>query len=175
MYTKWLIDPLHSFVRFDAHYLLLTKLYGWCTEFDGIFRTKEHFAIQSINFNIYTHSLQTGNKGRDMQLKSGSFLDCSNFPVISYASETIQASGDAISAIGLMRIKDIERKTTLTLDHKGFASDQYGNTKAGIVANIRINASAFNLKFDDFCRHDIHCVSDEINLQLELQLLKFST
>ena len=173
MYTKWLIDPLHSFVRFEVQYLLLTKLFGWCTKFDGVFCTDEQFKIHSIDFNVYTNSLQTGNEMRDRQLKSSKFLNCKQFSVISYSAETLQAANNRITAIGWLQIKDAKRKTVLNLDLKGFATDQYDNTKAGLVAVIRLNTTDFDMSFKNLCGYDRDLLSEEINIQLELQLLRF--
>jgi polyisoprenoid-binding protein YceI len=60
--ATWAIDPIHSTIRFDAKYLLITSVSGWFREFEGTLLSDcDGFNNSEIQLTIYTHSLNTGN------------------------------------------------------------------------------------------------------------------
>ncbi len=82
--ATWAIDPIHSTIRFDAKYLLITSVSGWFREFEGTLVSGcDGFDNSEIQLTIYANSLTTGNEERDNHLRSADFFDTKNYPPYS--------------------------------------------------------------------------------------------
>src|SRR4051812_21828820 len=102
----WLIDPVHTKIRFETKYLLITSVSGWFTKFEGsVTSSSEDFQDGEINLTIYTNSLFTGNEERDNHLRSSDFFDVKRFPVITFKSKLITVESSSVDVIGDLCIK----------------------------------------------------------------------
>jgi polyisoprenoid-binding protein YceI len=71
-----------------------------------------------------------------------------------------------------MNIKGIEKTVTLEADFAGIAVDPYGQTKAGMTLQGKINRSDFGLTWSAVTEAGNIVVSDEVKLNCELQFIK---
>src|SRR5689334_6492035 len=100
----WVIDPVHTRIRFDTKYLLLTPVSGWFTQFEGTVVTPgEDFDGSQVQLTIYTSSVYTGNEQRDGHLKSADFFDTAKYPVITWQSSAVKVQGEFIEALGILQ------------------------------------------------------------------------
>jgi polyisoprenoid-binding protein YceI len=54
----WLIDPVHTKMRFETKYLLITSVSGWFTQFEGTVVTPaDDFSDSQIQLTVYTNSI----------------------------------------------------------------------------------------------------------------------
>src|SRR5690349_1455832 len=107
----WVIDPVHTRIRFDTKYLLLTPVSGWFTQFEGsVVTTEDNFNDSRAQLTIYTNSVYTGNEERDAHLRSPDFFDAARHPVITWKSKAVTVRGDLIEATGTLSIKGIEQE-----------------------------------------------------------------
>lgn len=60
----WVVDPVHTKIRFATKYLLITYISGWFTQIEGVIRASmDDFSDARVLLTIYTHSVDTGNNG----------------------------------------------------------------------------------------------------------------
>lgn len=169
----WVIDPVHTRIRFDTKYLLLTPVSGWFTQFEGAVVTPdENFNDSQVQLTIYTNSIYTGNEERDAHLRSPDFFDAAKFPVITWKSSSVTIKDDHIEATGTLSIKGIEQNITLRAKHVGTTPDPMGNTKAGFVLDATLNRKDFNITWNQFIDKHGLLLSDEVVLHCDVQLLK---
>ncbi len=169
----WVIDPVHSRIRFDTKYLLLTPVSGWFTQFEGsVVTTEDNFNGSRAQLTIYTNSVYTGNEERDAHLRSADFFDAAKHPVITWNSNAVIVRGDQLEATGILSIKGIEQELTLQARHVGSSPDPMGNTKAGFTLDATLNRKDFNITWNQFIDKHGLLLSDEVVLHCDVQLLR---
>lgn len=169
----WVIDPVHTRIRFDTKYLLLTPVSGWFMQFEGsVVTTEGNFNGSRAQLTIYTNSVYTGNEERDAHLRSPDFFDAAKYPVITWKSNTVTVQGDLIEATGILTIKGIEQEMTLQARHVGSSPDPMGNTKAGFTLDATLDRKDFNITWNQFIDKHGLLLSDEVVLHCDVQLLK---
>ena len=90
----WAIDPIHTRIRFEAKYLMLTTVSGWFREIEGTVETDSgDFSNSTIRLTIYTNSLFTGIDERDNHLRSPDFFDAKKYPTIQFQSSSVMVDG----------------------------------------------------------------------------------
>lgn len=171
--TYWLIDPVHSRIRFEARYLLISSLSGWFTQFEGRITTgTESFEGSRISLTIYTHSISTGHAERDNHLRSADFFDTRHYPVITFTSTQVIITGERLWVSGNLSIKNISQNIEFSALHTGTCLDDRGNTKAGLEMQLQLDRKAFGLTWNNFFNQDQFLLSDEVKIVCDIQLLK---
>lgn len=169
----WVIDPVHTRIRFDTKYLLLTPVSGWFTQFEGsVVTSEDNFNNSRAQLTIYTNSVYTGNEERDAHLRSADFFDAARFPIISWKSDQVTVKGENIEATGTLTIKGIDQPITLLARHEGSSPDPMGNMKAGFTLDVTLNRKDFNITWNQLIDHHGLLLSDEVALHCDVQLLR---
>jgi len=193
----WAIDPIHSAIRFEAKYLLISKVPGRFTDFEGtlvrdaasvndrsdaaatvpdLFTPVDHFSNSTIRIAIYANSIDTGNRERDDHLRSPDFFDAKHYPVIGFHSSGVTLENDGFYMVkGLLAIRDIVKEHSFRLQHSGTATDPNGNTKAGFTMETVISRNQFDVGWNQSIGADRWLLADEIRLLADIQLLKLSS
>ncbi|RYY62818.1 MAG: polyisoprenoid-binding protein [Chitinophagaceae bacterium] len=172
----WAIDPVHSRIRFDARYLLLSAVSGWFNDFEGtVVAGPDNFNDSRIRLAIYTSSVNTGNEERDKHLRSADFFDAIHHPVIGFHSTSVVQSGPELQVTGLISIRDIQREQYFTATWLGTLPDPMGNQKAGFTLDLVLNRKDFNISWNQAFDRSGILLSDEIHLHADLQLLRLSS
>ena len=173
--TTWAIDPVHTKIRFDTKYLLITAVSGWFREFEGTVRSEnDDFSSSEIDLTIYTQSVYTGNEERDNHLRSADFFDARKFPVIRFKSTAVTLQDKSLYVTGILSVKNIEHEYSFTAKHLGTCADPMGNTKAGFEMDCVLNRKDFNISWNQVLDKSGLLLSDEVKIHCDLQLLRLS-
>lgn len=172
--TKWAIDPSHSEISFKIKHLVVTTLTGKFEEFEGVLETEnEDFNNANINFSANIASINTGNTDRDGHLKSDDFFNAEAFPQLTFVSTSFtKSTGNEYNLLGNLTIRDITNPVELKVEFGGTATDPYGNFKAGFELTGKISRKEFGLKWNALTEAGGAVVSDEVKLNLNIQLVK---
>jgi polyisoprenoid-binding protein YceI len=171
----WAIDPVHTKIRFDAKYLLITAVSGWFREIEGtVISERDDFSNSHIELTIYTHSLYTGNDERDNHLRSPDFFDAKKYPAIRFRSSNVLKQDNDIVITGSLSVKDVEQPFNFTAKHLGTCADPFGNTKAGFEMDTVLNRKDFHITWNQVFDKNGLLLSDEVKIHCDLQLLKLS-
>ena len=171
--TKWVLDPMHSEVKFKVKHLVISTVTGSFKSFEGSFETEnEDFSDAKINFSLDVDSIDTNQDQRDGHLKSAEFFDAEKYPKISFASTAFTKDGDDYTLKGDLTIKDVTKPVTLAVEHGGVAGDFYGNTKAGFEITGKINRKEFGLTWDGVTEAGSIVVGEDIKLIINVQFAK---
>lgn len=175
--TTWGIDPAHSEIAFKVKHLMITNVKGSFTEFSGQLLTDgDDFSTAEITFSINPASINTGVADRDAHLKSADFFDVENFPTITFTNGKLVKTGDdEFNLLGNLVIKGVSQPVTLKAEYGGQMADPWGNVKAGFTLEGKINRKDFGLTWNATLETGGVLVSDEIRLNLEVQLLKLQS
>lgn len=171
----WLIDPVHTKIRFETKYLLITSVSGWFTQFEGTVTTPTaDFNNSDIRLTVYTNSLYTGNEERDNHLRSADFFDTKQFPVLSFHSTGIEVTDRNVNVVGDLCIKNITETISFSAAFIGCVRDPLGNLKAGFEMSIVLNRKDFNISWNQFFDKAGVLLSDDVKVSCDVQLLKVS-
>ena len=172
--TKWAIDPAHTEVSFKVKHLMVSNVNGRFETFDGSIETEgEDFSNAKAEFSADINSVNTGNGDRDGHLKSADFFNSEEFPKMTFKStEFKKVGGDDYEITGDLTIRDMTKNVTVKGEFGGFAQDPWGNNKAGFEISGKFNRKDFGLVWNAPLETGGFLLSDEVKINIELQLVK---
>ena len=172
--TVWAIDPTHSEVGFRIKHLVISTVKGKFETFEGSVETEEdQWEEANIEFSAKIDSINTGTKDRDAHLKSDDFFNAESFPELKFKSTSLRKIAEGkFELTGDLTIRDITKPIKLNVEYGGTVVDPYGNTKAGFEVSGKINRKEFGLKWDAVTEAGSIVVSDDVQLDLNVQLIK---
>src|SRR4051795_12963137 len=80
----WTIDPSHSVVGFSVRHVMVSKVRGTFTEFEGSFDIGENVLDSSVNASVALASIDTRDRQRDEHLRSIDFFDVDKHQTMTY-------------------------------------------------------------------------------------------
>jgi polyisoprenoid-binding protein YceI len=165
----WNIDPVHSHIGFMARHLMVSKVRGNFTKFEGQIVTAADPLQSTATATIDTTSFDTSNEQRNGDIKGENFLDVANYPTMTYRSTGIRRDGDDIIVDGDLTIRGITHPVALTVEVNGFGPDPYGGTRAGFSATGEINRNDYGITANMVLPTGGVMVSEKIQLTIEVE------
>jgi polyisoprenoid-binding protein YceI len=165
----WNIDPVHSHIGFMARHLMVSKVRGNFTKFEGQIVTAADPLQSTATATIDTTSFDTSNEQRNSDVKGENFLDVANHPTMTYRSTGIRREGDEIIVDGDLTIRGITHPVALTVEVNGFGPDPYGGTRAGFSATGEINRNDYGITANMVLPTGGVMVSEKIQLTIEVE------
>ncbi len=153
---------------------MITNVTGYFREFGGfITPTENGLEGAYAEFFAKTGSIDTNQKDRDAHLQSDDFFNAAQYPELRFVSTAFEhAGGNQYKMTGHMTIRDITKEVTFNVESLGEVKDPYGNTKAGFEITGSINRQEFGLRWSAVTEAGGIVVSDEVRLQLNVQVVK---
>jgi polyisoprenoid-binding protein YceI len=168
----WTVDPTHSTVGFTARHLMITKVHGHFTDFDGTVTIADDPLASSVQANVRLASVDTGSADRDAHLRTADFFDVENHPEMSLRSTGVTESGGGYVLAADLTISGQTHPVQFALEFDGVGTDPFGNTKAGFSAATEINRSDWGLTFNMALETGGVVVSEKIKIELDIQLVR---
>ena len=173
--TKWTIDPAHSEIQFKVKHLMITTVTGSFQKFEAeITAPGDDLSKARVTFKAEAASVTTGSEQRDGHLKSADFFDTANHPHIIFTStkaEDVDHDG-SWTLHGDLSINGIVKPVKLDVEFGGVMKDPWGNTKAGITINGKIDRKQWGLVWNAALEAGGMLVSDEVRIACEVQLVQ---
>lgn len=172
--TKWVIDPTHSEVSFKIKHLVISTVTGYFREFAGSITTDgEDWTNAEAEFSAKIESVDTNQAQRDAHLKSDDFFNAETYPELTFKSTSVQKIDDEhYKIVGDLTIRDITKPLELDVLSLGTADDFYGQHKAGFEITGIINRQDYNLKWSAVTEAGKIVVSNDVRLNLNVQVVK---
>lgn len=172
--TKWAIDPTHSEIGFKVKHMMFTNVSGKFGTYDATITTEdENFENAKIDFSADINSVNTHNADRDTHLKSADFFDADNHPKLSFKASSFSKIDDHnYTLAGDLSLRGVTKPVQFPVEFSGLMKDPWGNTKAGLNISGKINRKDWGLNWNAALETGGLLVSDEVRLQIELQLAK---
>lgn len=173
--SKWVIDPSHSEIAFKVRHLMITNVKGVFRQYDAsIYTTGSDFMSAEVDFWMDPASVETGDAKRDEHLKGEDFFDVANHKQITFTANTVENvdNDGSYELYGDLTIKGITKRIKLDVEFGGTMKDPWGNEKAGITINGKINRKDWGLNWNAPLEAGGVLVSEEIRISCEVQLLK---
>src|SRR6266540_2755684 len=139
------IDPGHSDVAFTVRHLMVSKVRGHFTRFQGELALAPDPLASSVTATIELASIDTNNPQRDDDLRSANFFETDTYPTMTFRSAGIRHGEDGFDVDGELTLHGVTRPVTLALDVNGFTRDPYGGTRAGFSATTELDRGDFGI------------------------------
>lgn len=165
---------MHSNIEFKVKHLMIATVTGHFSSFSATVETNgDDFSGASVQFEAEVASISTGIADRDAHLKSPDFFDAATYPTMRFQSTSMTKVNDSTFSLeGDLTIRDVTKRVTLAVDFGGTMVDFYGNHKAGFEATGVIKRKEFGLAWDAVTEAGGIVVSDDVRLNLNIQLQK---
>ncbi|MFM8155345.1 MAG: YceI family protein [Actinomycetes bacterium] len=169
----WVIDAAHTNIGFTARHLMVSKVRGNFTAYEGGFTIDAaNIGASSANLTIQAASIATGSADRDGHLISPDFLDVENFPTLTFVSTAAVDKGNVVEVTVDLTIHGVTKSVVVPWEFIGVSTDPWGNTKAGFEAELEISREEFGLSWNAALETGGVLISDKIKLVLDVQALK---
>ena len=171
--NTWEIDKSHTQIGFTVTHMVVTKVSGEFTEYEGeVTFNPSNLDESKIKGIVKVASITTENQRRDDHLRSADFFDAENYPHIVFESTEINKTDDGYVAVGNLTIRDVTKRIELPFSIAGPVNDPWGNTRVGLEASTTINRQEFNVTWNNTLDNGGVVVSDQVTLNLNAQLIK---
>lgn len=170
---SWAIDPTHSEVGFSVRHLMVSKVRGRFTRFEGELVTADDPLESSMQATVDLASIDTGHEQRDAHVRSGDFLDVERFPTMTYRSTGIRRDGDGLVVDGDLSLHGVTRSVPLVLEVNGFQPDTpFGDTRVGFSAVAEIDRRDFGIEFNAPIEGGGVLVGNTIQIAIEVEAIR---
>ena len=172
--NTWKIDSAHSEVKFKVKHLVVSTVTGQFKKFDANIETNsDDFENAKITFEADINSIDTREPQRDTHLKSEDFFDAANYPKLLFVSKSFKKkSADDYELTGDITIRGITKEIELDAVYNGTVQGFDGNDVAGFEISGKLNRMDFGLKWNAITEAGGVVVSNEVKLEISLELHK---
>ncbi len=167
------IDKGHTTVEFVGRHLMITKVRGRFTDFDGKIVIGESPEESSVEVIIDAASVNSGDDSRDGHLRSPDFLDVERYPTIAFRSTSVELGPDGTAKVtGDLTVKDVTRPVTLDVEFDGASPDPWGGQRLGFTASAEIDREDWGLTWNVALETGGMLVGKKIRLEFNVQAVK---
>jgi polyisoprenoid-binding protein YceI len=165
-------DPIHSSVTFTVRHFAAGKFRGSFADFDADLNVAEDGAI-TLTGVVKVDSVQVKEPRLDGHLKSPDFFDAERYPEFRFVSTKFDVAEDGTLAVdGDLTIKETTKSVHATGELTYLADDGYGNERAGVELSTTIDRFDFGVSFDGKLPGGQAIASNDVTLNVELELVK---
>src|SRR3954447_18813113 len=127
----WAIDISHSEVSFTVRHLMVSKVRGTFTKFEGTIEVADDLLASSVYATIDLDSIDTRDANRDNHLRSADFFEIEKYPTMTFRSTGLRPEGDHFVVDGDLSLHGVTKPVSLNLEFNGVRTDPWGGTRAG--------------------------------------------
>lgn len=172
--TTWNIDTSHSGAHFTVRHMVVSKVRGAFSRWQGTLAFDEQNPEASkVSVQIEAASIDTREGKRDAHLRSADFFDVAQYPTLSFESTKVEkVEGNTYRVTGDLTIHGITKQVVLDADYLGAGKDPWGNDRVGFEASTSINRKDFGLSWNQALEAGGVLVGDKIEISLDVEAVK---
>ena len=163
------VDRAHSYFGFSIGFLGMTKVRGTFNDYAAtILYDDKHPERSSVTVSIDAASIDTGNEGRDRDLKAEPFFDVANHPRIRFRSTSIEHKrGDEYIVHGQLTMKGVTRAVDIPMTRTvpRTADKGWGNIRIGGAGKTTVRRKDFGVNGNAFWSE---AISDDVLIEMDL-------
>lgn len=167
----WHVNKDHSEVQFQVTYMNVSDLTGRFNDYQGSMDLSEKGEPLSMQVEIVSKSIDTGNKMRDGHLRDNDFLQSDYFPQITFKSESVRKIKPSYYRVkGPLTIKGKTKITEFDVNFSNRVKDTWGYENTFVKFTSLINRKDFNIVWNKTLDGQQFLVSDEIVVKGTFQM-----
>jgi polyisoprenoid-binding protein YceI len=159
-------------VGFVAKHLMVAKVRGSFTRFDGGMTVAERIEDSSADVTIQADSVQTGEAKRDGHLRDNDFFGVDEHPTLTFRSTGITRRGPGrYDVAGDLTIRGVTKPVVLDATYEGAFSDPWGTPHAVVSASAEVDREEFGLTWNAQLEAGGVLVGKRVRIEIEAQLV----
>jgi polyisoprenoid-binding protein YceI len=167
------LDVAHTRVGFVVKHMMVSKVRGHFSKFDGTITIAEDPTQSSVEVTIQADSIDTGVADRDGHLRSEDFLAAEKFPEITFRSKrVIAAGGDEFKVVGDLTIRDVTKEVELDVEYGGAGTNPWGQQVMGFTATTEIDREEFGLTWNQTLETGGVLVGKKVKIEIEGEAIR---
>jgi len=169
----FVLDRSHTGIGFVARHLMVSKVRGRFTDYEGTLVVAEDPAQSSVEVTIQAGSISTNDENRDNHVRTNDFLNVEEFPTLTYRSTKVELSpGGDWKVTGDLTIRGVTRPVVLDVQFEGVIQDPWGNQRLGFTASGEIDRNEFGVSFNAALETGGFVVSPKVKLEIEAEAVR---
>jgi len=171
------IDVVHSSVLFAVRHLLVSRVHGRFTRWEGVLMIdEEELSRSTVEVRIDASSIDTGVVQRDSHLRSSDFLAAADFPELNFVSHRIEPMGDGrVRVVGTLTLRGVSRELIVDVERIGRTIDFEGNPRIGFHASTAIDRSEYGLTWNQAVQSGGILVGERVEIEAEIEAVKVTS
>jgi polyisoprenoid-binding protein YceI len=174
---KWAIDANHSSITFTIRHMM-SKVRGQMKIKEGWIEVEnEDLKTGKVDVVLDPATIDTGVEMRDNHLRSadGNF-DVANYPTITFKSQRVEGKDNSnFKVIGDLTIHGVTKEVTLNSSFNGEGKDPWGNRRASLSAESKVNRKDFNLTWNQTLEAGGFLLGDDVKIEIDLEAVPAPT
>ena len=170
----WQVDKSHTHINFTARHMMISKVRGEFARYEiAVNFDEQNPTHTTVDVTIDADSIFTRDEQRDTHLRSADFLNAAEYPTLTFKGKRVEQRDDNHGRlIGDLTIRGITREVALDVEYAGLVKNPWGKSSAGFSAKTTINRKDWDLTWNVALEAGGWLVSDTINIEIELELVK---
>jgi polyisoprenoid-binding protein YceI len=161
----WTLDPVHSTIGFELPYLAGT-FRGHFTDVDA------QLTAESLSGSARVASVDVKDENLAAHLQSPEFFDAERHPELSFASKSIQRSGDELTVAGELTIRGTTKPVELVGRIADPMTDAFGNERTNVQLETTVDRTEFGLTWNMPLPNGQPALQNEVKLVAELYFVR---
>ena len=169
----FVLDKSHTQVGFVARHLMVSKVRGRFTDYEGTIVVADDPAASSVEVIIQAASINTNDEGRDNHVRTNAFLSVAQFPTLTFRSTKVDLGSNGDWKVnGDMTVRGVTRPIVLDVEFEGVIQDPWGNQRLGFTASGEIDRNDFGVSFNAALETGGFVVSPKVKLEIEAEAVR---
>ena len=166
----WNLDPIHSRVGFEVHYLAGT----FKGEFHEIGAELTVAGDQaSLQGRAQVASVDVKDENLAAHLQAPDFFDAERHPELRFSAEDVRLDGDGkVSVDGELTIKGVTKPVTVTGTVTAPIEDAYGNDRIGVNLSATVDRTDFGVDWNQPLPSGDPALANDVTILADLQFVK---
>ena len=166
-------DLSHSRVGFVVRHLMVSKVRGQFSQFEGTVVVAENPTDSKVEVSIDAASIDTRDETRDNHLRSADFFEADSNPKLTFASTAVRhVKGNDFEVDGDLTIHGTTKPVTLKVELEGVLTDPWGMSRAGFTASTEIDREDWGLTYNQALEAGGVVVGKKITIEIEAEVVK---
>jgi polyisoprenoid-binding protein YceI len=161
----WTLDPVHSSIGFELPYLAGT-FRGHFTDVDARLTT------DSLSGSARVASVDVKDENLAAHLQSPEFFDVERHPELTFASESIERTGDELKVRGEITIRGTTKPVELAGTIADPMTDAFGRERVNVKLVTSVDRTEFGLNWNMPLPNGQPALQNEVTLVAELYFVR---
>ncbi|MDF2451312.1 MAG: YceI family protein [Bacteroidota bacterium] len=176
--TNWNVDASHSKLGFAVTHMMVSETEGKFKIYEGKVTSEKEgadFTNAKIDFSIDAASINTDDEKRDGHLRSADFFDVEKYPKITFKSTSMKPGKvkGTYTLTGDLTMHGVTKPVVLTaIGASKIVKDPYGMERYAFKVNGKLNRKDFGLTWNAALEAGGVAVSDEVRIDITIELTK---
>jgi polyisoprenoid-binding protein YceI len=169
---QWQIDVPHSEIAFGVRHMVIAKVRGRFTRWQGrLWLDEQDLPGSRVEVEIEVASIDTSDAKRDEYLRTADFLDVARHPTITFRSRRVEAKGRRLRVTGDLTLRGVTRSLGLDAAIRADAESRGARRSVAFTGKATIDREAFGAGWSQALETGGLLVGKQVEVELTLRAI----